>query len=227
MSDLFEFGGELVWEPSPDLVENTNLTAFMRQHGIASFDELNGRSAEDVAWFTDALIRYLRIEFYEPYSQVIDLSDGIQWPKWCVDGKLNIVHNCLDKYTGTPLESKTAYIWEGEEGQTRSVTYGVLCRQVNQVANALRELGLGKGDAVGIFMPMTPELVAAFLAIAKIGAIIVPLFSGYGVSAVATRLQDTGAKVLFTVDGFLRRGKPVIIKPVADEAAVQLTVWST
>ncbi len=222
MSKQFAFGGEIVWWPTADHIERANLTQFMRKHGITDFDELMHRSTEDVAWYTDALLRYLKIEFYEPYSQVIDLSKGIQWPAWCVGGKMNIVHNCLDKYIGTPTESKIAYLWESEEGHTRSITYGELYRQTNQTANALRALGLGKGDAIGIFMPMVPEIVVALLAIAKVGAIIVPLFSGYGDSAVATRLNETDAKALFCADGFHRRGKMILTKPIADKAAQQI-----
>jgi acetyl-CoA synthetase len=135
---------------------------------------------------------------------------------------MNIVHNCLDKYLGTPRESITALTWEGEEGQTQSLSYRDLATKVNQAANALRSLGLGKGDAVGIYMPMTPEIVVALLAIAKIGVIILPLFSGYGVGAVVTRLVDADAKALFAADGFFRRGKPVAMKSTADEAASQV-----
>ncbi len=214
--------GDFAWQPTPEHIEQANLTRFMRQHGIADFNELMRRSTDDVSWYTDALLKFLDIRFYQPYTQVVDLSRGIQWPRWCVGGKMNIVHNCLDKYTGTSTEAKTAFIWEGEEGDTRSITYGELYRLTNQTANALRSLGVGKGDAVGIFMPMTPEIAAALLAIAKIGAIIVPLFSGFGVSPVVTRLVDTQAKALFTADGFYRRGKTIAIKTVADEAAKQL-----
>jgi acetyl-CoA synthetase len=135
---------------------------------------------------------------------------------------MNIIYNCLDKYQGTPMEGQLALIWEGEEGQIRSLTYGELARSVNQAANALRGLGLGKGDAVGLYMPMTPEIVVALLAIAKIGGVILPLFSGYGSGAVASRLADAEAKALFTADGFFRRGKVVHLKPLADEAAAQV-----
>lgn len=222
MHDTFEFGGEIAWRPTPQHIENARLTDFMRQQGIADFAELMRRSTEDVAWFTDAVLKFLDVQFAQPYDQVVDLSDGIAWPRWCVGGKMNIVSNCLDKYIGTPTEDKVAFIWEGEEGQVKRVTYGQLYTQVNQAANALRGLGLGKGDAVGLFMPMVPEIVVALLAIAKIGAVIVPLFSGYGVSAVATRLADTHAKALFTVDGFLRRGKTVAVKPIADRATKEI-----
>ena len=219
MSEKFDFGGEIVWEPTPDHIEKAHLTAFMRQHGIPDFDALMQRSTEDVSWFTDAVLKYLKIEFYKPYIKVANFEKGIQWAEWCVGGQMNIVHNCVDKYMGTPTEHAAAFIWEGEEGESRSISYGELHAQVNQAANALRELGLGKGDAVGIYMPMIPEIVVALLAIAKIGGIILPLFSGYGVSAVTTRLVDADAKALFTADGVFRRGKPVDMKSVADQAA--------
>jgi len=222
MPDSFEFGGDIVWEPTPDYIEHANLTRFMRQHGIKDFDELMRRSTEDVAWFTEAVLEFLDIQFYEPYSQVVDLSEGIQFPKWCVDGKMNIVHNCVDKYQRSAISDQPSVVWEGEEGDTKTLTYRELYEQVNQAANALRLLGLGKGDAIGLFMPMTPEIVVAMLAVAKIGGIILPLFSGYGVGAVVTRLADANAKALFTADGFFRRGNPVAMKPVADEAAEQV-----
>jgi acetyl-CoA synthetase len=217
--ETFAFGGEFVWHPTPDYVDAAHLTAFMGEHGIGSFDELVRRANDDVDWFTGAVLDFLDIQFYEPPTAVVDLSDGIAWAKWCLGGRMNIVHNCVDKYVGTGHETLPAVIWEGEEGSTRTLTYGELHARVNQCANALRSLGLGKGDAVGLFMPMTCEIVVAFLAIAKIGGVILPLFSGYGASAIATRLQDVDAKALFTSDGSYRRGKPYAMKPVADEAA--------
>ncbi|MFN2195582.1 MAG: AMP-binding protein, partial [Anaerolineales bacterium] len=222
MSESFEFGGEFVWQPSPEHIENAHLTAFMRQHELADFDALLARSGSDVAWFTEAVLNYLDIQFTHPYEQVVDLSEGTAWAHWCVNGRMNIVHNCLDKYIGTPVETRTAFIWESEAGESLALTYLELFHQVNQAAAALRSLGLGKGDAVGIYMPMVPEIVVALLAIAKIGAVILPLFSGYGTSAVITRLADAEAKALITADGFFRRGKPVVMKQVADEAAQQL-----
>ena len=222
MPDSFEFGGDIIWEPTPDYIERANLTRFMRQHGIKDFDELMRRSTDDVGWFTDAVLKFLNIEFYEPYSQAVDLSEGIQFPKWCVGGKMNIVHNCVDKYQESAIRDQPSIVWEGEEGDTKSLTYRELYEQVNRVANALRLLGLDKGDAIGLFMPMTIEIVVAMLAVAKIGGVILPLFSGYGAGAVVTRLLDADAKALFTADGFFRRGKPVAMKPVADEAAEQV-----
>ena len=223
MPEQFEFGGEIVWRPNKDYLENARLTAFLKEHKLSDFDELMKRSTEDVSWFTEAVLNFLDIQFYEPYEKVVDLSKGIAWPEWCVGGRMNIIHNCLDKYIGTPTENKPAFIWEGEEGVTKTVSYGELYRQVNQAANALRSLGIGKGDAIGLYMPMTPEIIVATLSIAKIGGIILPLFSGYGVSAVVNRLTDADAKALFTADGFFRRGKPVAMKPIADEAAKRVT----
>ncbi len=222
MSETFDYGGPIVWKPTPEIIERANLTRFMRQHGLKEYAALMERSTQDVAWFTDAVLQFLQIEFFQPYNQVIDLSQGIAFPRWCVGGKMNVVHNCLDKYTAAPQATQTALIWEGEEGQVRSLSYAELHRQVNQAANAMRSLGLGRGDPIGLFMPMTPEIVVALLAIAKIGGIILPLFSGYGAGAVASRLLDAGAQARVTADGFFRRGKIVPIKPVADEAAAQV-----
>ncbi len=215
----FTFGDKIVWRPSPEYVEKAHLTKFMRLQGIGNFQELMQRSTEDIAWFTGAILDYLDIRFYEPYRQVVDLSRGIAWPEWCVGGKMNIVHNCLDKYMGTDMENRPALISESEEGETCTLTYGDLWRLVNQAANALRSLGLGKGDAIGLYMPMTCEITAAMLAIAKIGGIILPLFSGYGSGAIASRLEDANAKALFTADGFFRRRQPINMKAAVDEAA--------
>jgi acetyl-CoA synthetase len=224
MTEQFTFGGDIVWRPTADYIQRAHLTAFMRQHGIKDFEELMSRSTTDIAWFTDAVLKYLDIQFYEPYSKVVDLSEGIQFPKWCVDGKMNIVHNCIDKWqTKKDERGKSALVWEGEEGATKSLTYEELYQEVNRCANALRSLELGKGDAIGLFMPMTPEIVIALLAIAKIGGIILPLFSGYGVGAIVSRLTDADAKALIAADGAFRRGKPVEMKSIADEAAAQIS----
>ncbi len=205
---LFEFGGNIVWEPTADYLEDANLTRFMEQHGIEDFDELMRRSTEDVAWFTHAVLNFIDVQFYEPYTQVVDLSQGIQFPDWCVGGVMNIVHNCVDKYQRTDLRDQPAVIWEGEEGGTKTLTYRELYEQVNKAANALRSLGLGKRDAVGLYMPMTPEIVVAMLAVAKIGGIILPLFSGYGAGAVVTRLADADAKASLPRTGSSGAGNP-------------------
>jgi acetyl-CoA synthetase len=214
----FPFNQPIVWQPSEEYVRRSRLKRFMDQHGIATFDELMARSTADVAWFWEAVFGDLGIQFYEPYTQVVDLSRGIQWPAWCVGSQLNIVHNCVDKWIGTPTQNRVAIRWEGEEGNVRLMTYRDLFREVNRVSSALRAAGLGKGDAIGLYMPMVPEIVIALLAIAKIGGVILPLFSGFGPSAIATRLADAGAKALFTTDGAFRRGRALPMKATADEA---------
>jgi acetyl-CoA synthetase len=222
MTEPFTFGGEIVWKPTPAHIEQANLTRFMRMHAIADYDELMSRSTADIAWFTDAVLDFLDIQFHKPYSKVVDFPRGIQFPTWCVDAKMNIVHNCVDKYQGSGMRDQVAVQWEGEEGAQKTITYEELYKKVNQTANALRSLGLGKGDAIGIFMPMVPEIAVALLAIAKIGGIILPLFSGYGAGAIVSRMQDADAKALFVADGAFRRGKAVEMKTIADEAAAQI-----
>ncbi|GAB4158738.1 MAG: AMP-binding protein [Candidatus Promineifilaceae bacterium] len=210
------------WYPTPEYVNHSQLQQFMNRHGLASLDELMRRSTSDIAWFWSAVLAQLDIQFYQPYQQILDTSDGIPWAKWCVGGQMNIVHNCLDKWMGTETQDKMALRWEGEEGETRILTYHDLYTEVNRVANGLRALGLGKGDAVGLYMPMTPEIAVALLAVAKIGGIILPLFSGFGEGALVTRLADANAKALFTADGTFRRGKLTDMKHVADAAVAQV-----
>ena len=219
----FQFGGEFVWHPPPDLIAQSNLQQFIKKHGLGSYNELMRRSTTDIAWFWDAVLRDLDIQFYEPYSRVVDLSEGKPWARWCVGGEMNIVHNMLDKYAGTEVDDRLAIKSETEDGTARTLTYKELREQTNKMAAALRSLGLGKGDAIGVFMPMVPEIVIAMLAIIKIGGIFLPLFSGFGAAAIVSRLNDADAKALFTADGTYRRGKFCAMKTIADEAASQVS----
>lgn len=211
--------GQVVWRPDEAIRRQANLTAFMTAHGIADYDALNRRSVEQPDWFWNALISWFGLRFGTPYEAVLDLSAGAPWARWCVGGTTNIVANCLDRHRGTPTMDKPALEWEGEDGARRTLTYAELDAAVCRLAGALRRLGLGHGDVVAIYMPMVPEVAVAFLAIAKIGAIVLPLFSGFGASAVAARLNDGGARAVVTADGTQRRGKPVALKPVIDEVA--------
>src|SRR2546425_902822 len=127
--NTFDFGGEIVWRPTPELIAQSNLTRFMAAHRLRSLDALQQRSTSDLAWFWDAVLRDLDVRFRRSSSRVVDLSRGIQWPQWCVGGVMNIVDNCLDKYAGTPTDLGTALIWEGEEGQARRLSYAELRRE--------------------------------------------------------------------------------------------------
>lgn len=214
---------DVVWTPSKEFIENSNVKRFMDKHGITTYDGLIERSTRDIEWFWDAALKDLNIEWFKPYDKVLDISEGIAWAKWFIGGKLNIVYNCLDRHAKSANGNRIACIWEGEDGAIRKLTYLELYKEVNKVANALKNLGIEKGDAVGIYMPMVLEIVIAFYAILKLGAICIPIFSGFGASALASRLNDAGAKVLFTADATQRRGRNIEIKKEAD-AAVEMVL---
>jgi acetyl-CoA synthetase len=218
-------GEPIAWQPTPPYLERSRLLRFMRQYSITSYAELCDRANGDPGWFWDSVVRDLDLRWYQPYRQVMDTSDGIEWTRWFINGQFNYVANALDKHVGkmgtgtmSPQPDHLALIWEGEEGTVRRFTYTELYQSVNQVANALRALGINKGDRVGIFMPMIPEVVMAILACGKIGAIYIPIFSGYGPESVAARLRDSGARMLITADGFYRRGKVIPMQEIANEA---------
>jgi acetyl-CoA synthetase len=208
----------IAWRPSDAYLERSRLLAFMRRHGISNYDDLLRRASDDPTWFWDAVPDDLGLVWRQRYSQVMDSSRGPQWTRWYIGGKLNYVDTALDKHAVGEAALRPALIWEGEDGAVSRYTYAELLRLTNETAHALRALGIGKGDRVGIYMPMIPEVVAATLACGKLGAIFTPIFSGYGADAVATRLVDSGAKLLITADGFYRRGKIVPMKETADAA---------
>jgi acetyl-CoA synthetase len=221
----------IVWRPSDEYVERANVTRFMRAHGIATYEDLVRRSVDDIAWFWDAVVQDLGIEFFRPYTQVLDTSRGVEWSTWFGGGSVNLAHDCVDRWAERTPDA-IAVIWEGEEGGVRRVTYRELRELSDRLANGLASLGIGEEDAVGIFLPMSPEAVVAVMACSKLGVVWLPIFSGFGSDAIATRLSDAGAKVLITADGFPRRGKQVPMKEVADEALADaptvehLLVWS-
>jgi acetyl-CoA synthetase len=212
----------IVWQPDAAIRQAANLTAFMKAQDVADYDALNRRATADPGWFWNALIAHFDLRFGRPYDRVLDTSAGAPWAKWCVGGTTNVVVNCLDRHRGTPTMAKPAIEWEGEDGTRRAWTYGELDAEVCRLAQALRQRGLDRGDVIALYMPMVPEVAAAFLAIAKIGAIVLPLFSGFGATAIADRLNDGGAKAVFVADGMRRRGKEVCMKPVLDEALAQV-----
>jgi acetyl-CoA synthetase len=131
---------------------------------------------------------------------------------------VNLTHNCVDRHAASDRADRIAIIGEYEDGAVRKLTYAELKREVDAIAGGLRALGIGKGDPVAVFMPMVPEAVIAAYAVAKLGALYMPIFSGFAPSAVAARLQDAEAKAIITADGGLRRGAAALMKPSADEA---------
>ena len=216
---------DIVWVPSKGYIENANITRFMNTHNIMDYDELIDRSTRDIKWFWDAAVKDLGIEWFHPYDKVLDSSQGIEWTRWFCGGQLNIVHNCIDRYAqDEKKKDRLAIIWEGEDGKTRKVSYAELYRGVNQCANFLRKLGVKRGDRVGIYMPMALETIMGFFAILKIGAVAVPIFSGFGWHALANRLKIADARVVLTADGTTRRGKNIMIKEMVDRARSQSPV---
>ncbi len=207
----------IAWRPTEEYLRKSRLLRFMQRYNIPDYPSLLQRANDDPSWFWDAVSDDLGLVWQQPYQQVMDTSRGIPWTRWFVGGKFNYVATALDKHAAeTP--DKPAVVWEGEDGSTATYTYAQLLALTNRAANALRALGVGKGDRVAIYMPMIPETVAATLACGKLGAVYMPVFSGYGAEAVATRLQDSGAKVVVTADGFHRRGRVVSMKATADDA---------
>ena len=207
----------MLWTPNVDYVERANITRFMRAHGIGTYDELVARSVADTAWFWDAVVRDLGIEFSTPYDQVVDLSRGPEWATWFTGGTLNVAQACVDRWADRTPDAE-AVIWEGEDEEVRRVTYRELRALTDRLANGLLSLGVRPRDTVGIFMPMAIETVAAVMACSKIGAIWVPIFSGFGPDAVAARLADARAEVLITANASLRKGAVVPMKETADRA---------
>jgi acetyl-CoA synthetase len=212
---------EPVWFPGP--IDETNIGRFMAAENVPNeFDLLYEKSVEEPQWFWNEIVQWLDIKFREPYTEVLNADNGIAWATWFTGGKLNAVDTLLSGEA-----ERTAVVWEGEDGKVREWSQEQLIREVSGVAHALREAGVGKGDAVGIFMPMLPETVAALLGVMAVGAIFLPLFSGYGAAAVATRLQDAEAKALLTAASASRRGKAIDMISVAEEAVAQCPTVTT
>lgn len=207
-----------VWHPRPDDLANSHAARLLRRAGVPDAAELR-RRATDSHWFYPLILEDLGIEWFAPYHTLLDDSRGLPWCEWFVGGELNLVHNVLDRHVRDGWGKELAVVAEGEVGGPRCLTYLELGDRVGRFAGALVELGVGVGDAVGLYLPMTAEVVVALLACLKIGAVPVPVFAGFGPEALAARLADAGARVLLTADATVRRGKILPLKPTADRAA--------
>lgn len=207
-----------IWEPSPGLAQQTAIAAFLSRHQLDDLPALLHRADADPDWYWHALLEFFDIQFVRPYSEVLDVSAGIEWPRWCVGGTTNVVLNCLDRHRGTPTWQKKAIIWEGEDRSRRSWTYAELDAEVCRLAGVLKSRKIAIGDVVAIYMPMIPEAAASFLAIAKVGAVAMPLFSGFGPQPITERLIDAEARAVITADIAHRRGKAFPMKDTLDRA---------
>ena len=205
----------VVWTPDEAVVEAANVTRLMRAHGIDGLGELR-RRALDPDWFWPAVIDDLGLGLEIP-GPVVDVSEGPAHARWFGGARLNLAESCLDRWV-QQAPDRPAASWRTEGGELVELDYRALARMSDGAAGALRELGVEAGDTVGIFMPLAPQTAAVLYGCWKLGAIAVPIFSGFGAEAVARRLADSGARVLVTVDSFVRRGSEVAIKEVADAA---------
>ncbi|MCL6554393.1 MAG: AMP-binding protein [Firmicutes bacterium] len=209
------------WTPDPERARASRLQRFIERHRLGTYDALYARSIADPAWFWGAVADDLDLVWVEPYREVLDATGGIPWARWFSGGRTNLTLNALDRHLSAGRGDRPAVIYEGEEGLTRLLSYAELHRAVEDLAAGLRRLGLGEGDVAGVFLPMVPETVIATLALSRIGAIYVPIFSGFAAPAVASRLADCHARLLITADGFPRRGHLIPMKPTADEAVAR------
>ena len=261
----------IAWTPTPEVIERAQLTRFMRQVGVSTWDELYEFSIRDVGRFTEQVLKFLDIKFDPPYEKLLDTSNGVEFPNWfslsahnegnadtpvrmsvastrtgaedpngsTINGSLaggtgdadksvrapsaglNITTMCLDRWQTDEIKDQPAVIWEGENGTHWHWTYEELLEQVEFCASGLRHSGIGKGDAIGIYLPMTQDIVTVLLAIGRIGAIAVPVFSGYGVEAILGRMNAVKAKAIFVCTGFERRGKPIDTYSIAKDVVAK------
>jgi len=209
---------EVIWKPDASTVELANVSRLMRKAGISDYLELVRRSADDPEWFWPLVVEDLGIEFFEPWRRVVDRSRGPEWATWFVGGKLNIAWNCVHRWAASPRAPAEAAVFRGEDGTRRSLTFAELSDQVVRLAEALVRLGVDPGDRVAIYLPMSPEVAVASHACAHIGAVQVPIFSGFAATAVAQRLQDSEAKVAITTTTSLRRGREIPMLATLEEA---------
>src|SRR2546428_13659373 len=203
------------WTPSASYLNRSRLRAFAEAHGQKDYASLLRWSQTDLDAFWRAVDRDLGLVWTKRYENVLDDSKGIPWTTWWTGGRMNYVNTALRQRLGP---DRIAVIAEGEEGTVRRISYGQLRNDAVAFARGLRRLGLGKGDRIGIFMPMTYECVVAVLAVGYMGGVYIPIFSGYAADAIAGRVRDCDAVALITSDGFYRRGQIVPMKETADAA---------
>ncbi|HQX63422.1 MAG TPA: acetate--CoA ligase [Thermomicrobiales bacterium] len=208
---------ERVFEPSEDVVESANITAYIRSKGFSSYDELHAWSVEHSEEFWGEMAEEL--DWFKPWDKVLDWQ--VPHAKWFVGGETNIVYNALDRHMSTPTRNKVAFYWEGEDGATRTISYSDLYHEVCRFAGALKSMGIKEGDRIVIYMPRIPEQIVAMVAAARIGVVHSVVYSGFSAQALRDRIQDAEAKAVITADGYFYRGKMVGLKSIVDDAVRQ------
>ena len=202
--------------PPEELAQQSNVMAYAREKGFSSFDELYAWSIREPQQFWSEMATRF-VDWYQPWEQVLDESQA-PFYKWFTGGKINIVHNAIDRHASGANRDKTALIWESEQGQTRTFTYAELAAEVNRFANVLKSQGVAKGDRVTIYLSRVPELLIAMLATAKLGAVHSVVYGGFSTDALHSRIEDAQSKILITGDGGWMNNKIVELKKITDEA---------
>ncbi len=200
---------EIIWKPTKDLIDNSKLSKFIKFCELKNYDELESKSLKEPGWLWDNVIKFSQLNFYKPYTKIMDESKGVPWTKWCVGGKTNIVQNCIDRHKGKDFFKKIFIYAEREDGKESTITYLDFDKEISKVGNTLRINGFKKGDVIALYMPQFIETYIAYFAILKIGCIVLPLFSGYGSKAVVERLKIAKAKGIFTVEKTFRKAKEI------------------
>ncbi len=199
----------IIWSPPKEIIEKSKLTSFLKYCNQKNYDSLESKASKNPGWLWDNVIKFSDLKFFQNYSKIMDETKGIPWTKWCVDGKTNIVLNCIDRHKDKKFFKDTFIFAEKENGETTSVTYEEFDKKICQVGNSLKINGFKKGDIIALYMPQFIETYIAYFAILKIGCIVLPLFSGYGSKAVIERLNISKAKGIFTVDKTSRKAKVI------------------
>ncbi len=205
------------WTPSQEQLEAANVTRLARRLGCADYHDLHRLSVEDPDGFWRAVRDDLALPFARDWDGVRDDSRGIEWTTWFTGARVSVAEACVHRWARERPDAEAAVL-QGEDGTRESLTWSELSQEVTRLAEGLASLGIGRGDAVGIFLPMAPEAAIAAHACAHLGAVQVPIFSGFAAPAIASRLADAGAKAVVTADGSLRRGATQPMKEIADEA---------
>jgi acetyl-CoA synthetase len=208
---------DFIWRPGAELAEHANVARLGRALGAADYHELHRISIEEPERFWPALVEDLGIEFSRPWDAIVDLSRGPEWATWFVGGRVNVARVCVHRWAAERPKDE-ALVWQSEDGGRASLTWSEASRQVTQLAEALIELGVREGDRVAMFMPMCPAVAIASHACAHIGAVQVPIFSGFAAPSIAARLADSQAKAVLCADWSLRRGRRIEMRETLDAA---------
>jgi acetyl-CoA synthetase len=210
---------DFAWAPDADARRRFRVGKLLRRSGLDELDELVELAAADPGWFWPEIVDHLDIPFTRPFAEVVDLARGPEWAEWFVGGELNLAAACVDRRAAGPGADRPALVAVREDGAVRRLSRRELAAEVGRCAAALARAGIGAGDRVAAFMPTTAEVAIQMFATLRLGALFVPVFSGFGDEALAERLRDCGAKLLFTAESSLRRGARVEILPAARRAA--------